>query len=311
MILERFENGSKLRTTAILVLGYSRPEFVVDRLTELQKSPEVQVIVSIDNFADSHKDLRASWLSLEKMFPQVKWWFRESHLGIAKNLFDSVTQVFDLYDNCIIIEDDVSTHLSSVSSLVRILEKRLPKEILTVGLFGGLPSTKILDLVLKNRWRKTRYFSAWGWAIQREDWSLFSLYLVHDLKEVVNDVIKLRMGKRRLHIWSRRFSTVVDNPLKTWDYQLFFYSLLLNKQHLLPIFRLSENLGFNDARATNTRSGKPSWYFGKINQENSISDSVLTNRIFQRVLQLVDSFTWVSDSPTIQEIRSKKNMLGR
>jgi hypothetical protein len=302
VISEQLESGPNLRSSAILVLGFSRPEFIIKRLTELQGISEVQVVVSVDKSNNFYGNLDESWMRAKELFPNVIWWFRSSHLGIAQNLFYSVTEVFKVHDNCIVIEDDVSINQDSIGSILQVLDARLPKEVLTVGLFGGLPSSRITNSAIKNRWRRTRYFSAWGWAIQREDWSLFSLYIAHYLRNTVDDLVKLRLGPRKLNIWSRRIGTVVDNPLRTWDYQIFFYSLLLNKQHLLPIFRACENEGFNDYRATNTKERRPFWYRGKSGSQGSIEQPILGNSILSAGLQFVDSLTWVSDSRILQKI---------
>ena len=54
----------------------------------------------------------------------------------------------------------------------------------------------------------------------------------------------------------------MSNPSLTWDFQMQFTSFVNNLYHLLPKYRLCDNVGFDDLRATNTKNRRPNWYRG-------------------------------------------------
>ena len=97
----------------------------------------------------------------------------------------------------------------------------------------------------------------------------------------------------------RRFEKVAKNPMFTWDYQMQFMSFKYDLDHILPVFRISDNEGFDDERSTNTKSLRPRW-MGKVVKvsDNLIVRSVpaTLNKLFERV----DSVTIAGDSKVKQ-----------
>lgn len=76
-----------------------------------------------------------------------------------------------------------------------MLQERLPQDILSVGLFGFLPG-KLMSRFGFNRWRKSKYFSAWGFAMQREDWSSFNLEIENELSKLETSKTWTKMSDR-------------------------------------------------------------------------------------------------------------------
>lgn len=293
------------RSTAILLVGYSRPDFIRKRIDELRSTIDFPVIVSIDGTQTDQASL-TEWRILQREFPELVWRFQKKNLGISKHIFVAISEVLQEFANCFVIEDDISIGAHNLKSALYMLENRLPEDVMTVGLFGGLPSTRVLRGFCKNGFRKSKYFSAWGWGIQREDWANFHLEIVQSFGPDLQEFIVDSFGTRKAAVWNKRFAQVQEDPYRTWDFQLFFYSLILGKKHLLPIFRSCDNEGFGDSRATNTKDLKPSWYLGKTGVIE-IERTIPSENIFcQRILEQVDSLTWVADNLTIQKMRKIK-----
>jgi len=294
------------RSTAILLVGYRRPELILDSIEKLTRLTEVNIVVSIDGPKTPDLELADEWQSIYIRFPSLRWKFRERNLGLAEHIFTAISEVLNEYQNCIVLEDDVQVDIAPLTETMKLLDSRLPESVLTVGLFGGMPRIPFLSKSLRNRWRITRYFSAWGWSIQREDWKDFKLEIAQHHIEKLDQIVITRLGMKRLSIWRRRFRLVAENPHFTWDYQLFLYSLILNKKHILPTYRTCDNLGFNDVRATNTQDSRPSWYRGKSADSISFGNPRSEKSLITSALQVVDSITWVGDQPYLQELRDLK-----
>lgn len=296
------------RNSAILILAYQRPDFLLERLKEVETLRDKAVFVSVDFSVENSQDLAKRFQELKFSFPIYRWIFRETNLGLARHIHTAISEVLQEYENCIVIEDDVAANPLGIKSLSEILEERLPPDILTVGLFGGLPSFKVLELLCQNRWRKTRYFSAWCWGIQREDWVGFSLEFVRDLPVPLQEILETEVGRRRKAVWSSRLGKVVLNPEFTWDYQMFFYGIIKGKKHLLPVTRAADNLGLGDTRATNTKHKRPTWYIGKSSNSYINPRQQLRSRVGTIILQRIDSFTWASDSPFLLKLKRLRKL---
>jgi hypothetical protein len=169
-----------------------------------------------------------------------------------------------------------------------------------------------LSLLGLSSWRKSRYFSAWGWAIQKEDWHLFSLDIKKELPKLENSKSWQYMKERERDIWKHRFEKVVYTPYFTWDYQMLFTGLLHNKMHLLPLFRCCDNEGFGDSRAVNTKECRPKWYFGAsgtIRQKNQ--HLRIIPGWLGKILQSLDRLTWAGSSARQLKLLKVKNYLLR
>jgi len=300
-----------MRNTALLILGFKRPELIEKLLATLLREVSCPVVVSVDALKYPDDTVTSHFHRLHALHPTVEWQFRKENLGVARHIVTAITEIFEKFDNCIIIEDDVFVTSSSVIALEQLLENRFPSNVLTAGLFGFVPSLGSLDRVIRNNWRETKYFSAWGWAIQREDWPGFTLDLAKNYLNSLDEIIEVKVGPKKLPIWRRRFMKVASQPKSTWDFQMFLFGLINDKVHLLPKIRVAENLGFADERATNTRTRRPSWYIGKATNSTPCLPVTSSNSIIVKSLEFIDSATWVSDNPQIQKLRHRRKYNGR
>lgn len=275
-------------------------------MASLALEVSIPLVVSVDALKIPDDSVTRQFNYLRAMHPNVKWRFREENLGIARHMFVAITEIFETFDNCIIVEDDVLVASSSVEALEQVLANRFPSNVLTAGLFGPLPSFGLFDRVIRNNWRETKYFSAWGWAIQKEDWNGFSLDLAKQYLNSLGEIIEAKVGSKRLPIWHRRLMKVATLPESTWDFQMFLYGLVQNKVHILPRIRVAENLGFADERATNTLTRRPRWYVGSASSLPPRLPVTSSNSKVVRVLEFLDSATWASDLPLVQKLRHRK-----
>lgn len=283
------------RKTILVIFCYNRPEASKARIKQLS-NVNCPVVVSIDGQRSGIplKDFDA----LEKEFsPSVTFAKNQENQGLAMHIVTRMSELFVNYDNIIVIEDDVSVEKSTINYLIEMLQERLPQDILSVGLFGFLPG-KLMSRFGFNRWRKSKYFSAWGFAMQREDWSSFNLEIENELSKLETSKTWTKMSDREKAIWNHRFSRVIHNPQFTWDTQMNFAGFCQDKKQLLPLFRLADNEGFNDTRATNTSGRRPRWYRGirgsiDVIDKSSCNYEFLTvPKLLRQILEFFDAITW-------------------
>lgn len=298
---------------ALLLIGFNRPELIQRRLNEIGYPPTIPVIVSIDGGItaaneETYKQLQASLSESSYHFK-----YHSTNLGLATHITRAISEVLENFENVIVIEDDVKVSRSFIEVLESNLSKSNSPRIATWGGFSPIRPIQYLEKF--NYWRSSIYFSAWGWGISRNAWKKFNLDLNLDLIELEQQLqssknwAKLNAIQKR--VWRSRFKKVSDSPLFTWDYQMQFMSFKYDLIHMLPIFRLTDNEGFEDLRSTNTKSRRPKW-MGKVAIAKLAADNKRLPAIFARIIMTIDSLTIGGDSRVlIWKSRILKNWLNK
>jgi len=284
------------RKTVLVIASYNRPELTTERIEQLA-GVNCPVVVSID--AQKSGSSSPDFDTCETKFSsKVKFVKNRENLGIAMHPFKRISELFMSYDNVIWIEDDISVEKTSINYVIEMLQQRLPQDILTIGLFGFLPG-KFMSRFGFNGWRKTKYFTGWGWAIQREDWNSINLIIEDQLYKLKESKIWNDMSSTEKSIMNHRFLRVIHNPQFTYDTQMTFAGFLQDKKHLLPLFRVADNQGFHDTRATNTRDKIPRWYKGskgsiKMSKKKRLKKEIcIVPEFVSSLLEFFDAVTWV------------------
>ena len=198
-------------------------------------------------------------------------------------------------ENIFVIEDDVSVPKEAYESVVKA-KNLVNSKIATVGGFGFInrPFSNS-RLGFKNLFRETPYFSAWGWSIDRNNFSNYVLDLgsIKIAKELRDSKIWNTLEADEREIWIRRFDRVLKDPLYTWDLQMQFMSFKFEMTHYLPLFRIIENEGFNDPKGIHIKGRKPRWYIGN-NSILEMSPNLYTEiRVIKKLWIWLDRYTWV------------------
>jgi hypothetical protein len=284
------------RTSIIIVIAYNRPALLRELLSHLSTNCDERVLVSVDCDLDGEIDNDIKQMAFEK-FRNLEWRFCAKKLGVSGHIPTLLNEVFKTYDNAIILEDDVRISPKVLLSGMKILETRLPERILTVGFFGSLGYRPYMRFIFgENKWRESEFFSAWGWAIQRESWGQYKRILDRGVleNELLNSDVWNKKSEKRKLVWLKRFQRVIENPDFTWDYQMQALTYSQNYNHLLPIYRSADNVGFNNFRATNTKNSKPFWYRFK-RFEGTVLSQMLKPGLRQMCLHFLDRVTWGGD----------------
>jgi hypothetical protein len=287
------------RNTLILLLGFRRPEFIEKRLSEMSAWIETRrdILVSVDGQEEfSGSSISKKFRELELKYPSVNWIQHSKNLGISNHLVRQLDECLKVRDNVIVIEDDISVTMNSLKAIEEALSQPSDKSIMTVGLFGSLPN-EISIFSHHNSWRKTKYFSAWGWGIQKEAWQIYDQNIVrrYGLNALKSSQIWQELNDAQRRRWLHRFTKVMSNPSLTWDFQMQFTSFVNNLYHLLPKYRLCDNVGFDDLRATNTKNRRPNWYRGTKTDKTPDKAIPHLGHTQTKILEKIDSYTWIGD----------------
>lgn len=285
---------------SILLIGYNRPEFMQKRLNEIasfaNSNYEIQIIIDGPTSQSKYENSKIRKLIKEEKRFDFNVSYRESNLGLARNIVKSIDEKFSSCSNLLVFEDDIRITEYAVNEIHNALLKVSSQEIATVGGFGIFPSTKHSNLITgKNKFRITPYFSAWGWGIKREVWQDYQINIPRFQWEnkLSNSKTFRSLNDNQQNVWKSRFTRVINNESWTWDLQMQYMSFITDRHHLLPRYRLVENEGFSDLRSTNTKNRVPRWYFGYKSKQLEIPFSKKIS--YSKFFVFLDSISFVGD----------------
>ena len=160
-------------TIAILLIGYNRPEFIRKRINELGDFTPHNLIVSIDGGCNPEvlKEFKEIESEISRSFENIEFLIHSENLGLVRHITGAISKVLKTHEYVIVIEDDVALSQNYVENILTAMTVNLGLSIATIGGFSPLKGIK--GLTWLNRWRATKYFSAWGCCVSREIWSMY------------------------------------------------------------------------------------------------------------------------------------------
>lgn len=288
--------------TPILLLGYNRPEMVQKRLAEISNFQVRHVIVSIDgsNLATKQKFktiIKVAKTQLKNL-DSFKVIMHNKNLGLSKHIVQAISTAFIKHPYLIVVEDDIclsEKFYDNILGGLNLLHRKNKN-----GIVSGFSPIEIARVNhIANRWRSTIYTPIWGWGCSSETWAQYELDLTRvELElELNSSTTWQKFRKFKKAVWLGRFYKMKNYPNITWDYQMQYTSIKKSFTNLVPISRFTNNEGFKDSRAANTKGSKPKWLtIGDVDHRLIINEKIT---IFSRTIMLADSLTYAGDSKVI------------
>lgn len=309
-------NKSSYSQIPILLIGFNRLEYLNDRLEELVSiAPEI-VYVSIDyksknqiaEFTEKLDIVKSKWPTDCELLVDIK----SANLGLAKHITSEITKILKKHKALIIVEDDIRISSEFINfARFSLSESGFDSQYASVGGFSVLPSARKNPFL--NYSRNSRYFYCWGWGTTSKVWEKYQLVLESEnLERRLNQSsIWNQLNNEQKNTWLGRFSKVSINPLKTWDIQFQYMSFCENLEHLVPLFRVTENCGFEDERSSNTREKRP-WWLGPINHFYPKPVVKQLRSSFNRIMNFIESISLVGDlTKTVGLLRKLSQLVRR
>ena len=291
----------EIASLPILLIGYNRPDFFQDRLNEIKVLPIKKLYISIDpinnEISPEIKKLVNEFLGAEPNF-QVSVNFESQNQGLTRHITSAISRVLEVDEAVIVVEDDISLSIHSYNAFNA--GHLMLKNMGLTGVVSGFSPLVQPVWFQKNIWRRTPYFSVWGWVATQQNWSNYSF----DISKISisNELAKSRSWRKlssfQKSVWLSRFKRAQTDPLLTWDIQMQYFSFQHDYVNFVPLFRVVENLGFNDSRAVHTKFKKPRW-FRTSDPRNAITPVNGLRNSVDNVGYVMDSMTLAGDSRII------------
>jgi hypothetical protein len=286
---------------AILIIGFNRPQLLRDRLLEIAKLSQagVDIYVSIDGARQGYPEDKLAQSEIKSILDeyardnQIQTWFSQVNKGCDKHIFDSISQVLSQKEYLVVIEDDVAITQTATQKMLDRAE-----EMHTLGKLNPIiaMSGTFLKLVpFQNMWRLSNYFSAWGFAVNKNFWELHLRTLairdpnvVEQLKTQSETWRKTALRKQK--IWDERIERT------NYDYLIQRTIFLRGINTIAPLFRLCDNVGHGISGAAHTRFRTP-WFlkFSTFGRNDEIREKQISSQRINSSLTWTDSQTWAGD----------------
>ena len=250
-------------STVILLVGYKRLDFLINRISELEKNFRLPIVISIDGNSDSEtaNAIRHYLNDYAKSNPDISLTYKiqDINLGVAKHINSAISEALSEYNQVIVLEDDVVIAKNFIKAMLNGFE--LARNQADVGVIGGFSLYKdSLTFSRSALWRKSKYFPAWGWGINRENWEKFRLVLPNNFQDSLKQSNTWNsLSSYRKKMWINRFKKVSNDNPPTWDYQMQYFLFRYDLKMLLTTRRISDNEGFGSHLSTNTIGARPRW----------------------------------------------------
>jgi hypothetical protein len=264
------EIANEVCNLPILVTAFNRPDLLRGLLAQLESLQAKKVYIAIDgprlnheNDSKSVSECRAIatvYLGNNKSRLRIS----DSNQGCKNGMNQAISWFFENEESGLILEDDIRIHkdfLNYVDTALKIY--KFDFSIGTITGFNPLGSSlqvfKNVDSFLHP------YFCSWGWATWRDRWNSHNLNRM-DWRENF-DPRKLNEfgGVNGRRFWIKKFDSVWNGEVDTWDYQFMFTNFANNWACVAPKHNLVSNFGFRlDATHTTQNKLPTSLYDGNL-----------------------------------------------
>lgn len=232
--------------TPIVLFTYKRIDTLIKVLDALKKQTlKPPILIVYSDFSKSIIDVNEV-AEVRKIIKSIDWvrvelHEREFNYGCAKNIIYGLNEVFQKYDETVIVEDDVLVSPCFYETMVKMLNHyRSSKNIFSVGGYSNLipgdidyPVDYPYDVIISQR------FAGWGWGVWADRWQRKDLlnwsYPINDLSKLIlagDDVPEMAM-------------MAFHNPGMFWDIKILIDCISRNEYHAVTKEYLVNNIGMD------------------------------------------------------------------
>jgi hypothetical protein len=284
---------------ALILVGYNRPDLIEARLNEISKLPILKLYINIDfsskEMTEKMENIISDFVEKHGRNIKIKSVFQNKNLGLNDHIIFSINNCLAKNENFILVEDDIK--LSSNFYLNMVNGFNLQSRSQELGYIGAFSPLNLKTFpIKKNYWRKTIYFSCWGWGTNKNTWRLYkeNLGLVEINKELSKSKSWESLNRWQKYLWLHRFRKIQMNPKMTWDIQFQYMSFVNDFYNIVPVNRIIDNEGYSDTRASHTIENKPFWFKNGF-ADYQIESKVLPESFSKLFNRIVDSNTVAGD----------------
>jgi hypothetical protein len=241
--------------TPVAFLIFKRPDTTQRVFDAIRESKPQKLLVVADGPRDARPGEAALCDQTRSIIKQVDWecevltHFSDTNLGCKKRISTGLDWVFNTVEEAIILEDDCLPNPTFFHFCEELLGRyRHDSRIMSIAGNNFLPP----DRRTPYSYYFSRYSFIWGWASWRRAWQYYDVDMKFwtEIREGnwLEDVLIEHYSTKA---WAKKFQSVYDGEIDTWDFQWTFSCWLQSGLSIVPNENLTSNIGFG-ADATHT-----------------------------------------------------------
>lgn len=286
----------------ILLIGFERLSFLQHNLEVLGQIRGVRpaLYISIDGPKDKSNKGELFNQQRKLLIKRAEGYgaecfINQRNMGCDSHIPWAIQKVLEECDQVIVIEDDVRISSRSLLEIIRKMSEKAGslEPLAIVGMSAFFNPIKHTNI---NSWRTTKFFSAWGFGINRKFWHCH----INSSSEIKpgldwdsffeNSKTWNKLSNRKKVLWMERFQR------GNYDYAIQSTMFRFDIRALAPVFRVVDNVGHGLSGATHTRFEAPIYLRFRVSEKiQNFSKNHISSPIMNLLFDFCDSNSWAGE----------------
>ena len=259
--------------TPVLLIGYNRPDCIIEVIEALKKVRPEKVYVFCDGpkIGDIENQNQVKMVRdiCKKNIDwncEIRTNYKDQNMGCRAGVKHAIDWFFSHEEAGIILEDDIVPIESFFTFCQEMLE--FYKDDTRIAQICGL-SREADTYPPEASYSFSRFPHIWCWATWSRSWKLYDNNM-SNWNEIKNRGLFDQLGdKNYSSYWTNHFNLMSDGALDTWDYVWAYSVLTQNMISVVPKNNLISNIGFGEL-ATHTSN-----YSGQLPETSSLEFPII------------------------------------
>lgn len=241
--------------TPVVLIIFNRPQLTKSVFEAIRAARPANLLVVADGPRPDRQDESQRCAEARAVIDTVDWPctvhknYSGVNLGCKQRIVSGLTWAFDLFEEAIVLEDDVIPDASFFPYCQELLQRYRHDE--RVGMINGGHYLSE-PLAIDGSYYFSRFGHVWGWGSWRRVWEKYDPDLLL-WPEKRRGWLDRHFGNVEVaSFWSRIFEKMYRKQIDTWDYQLNFCLWNHGMCAIAPGVNMVRNLGFGPD-ATHTK----------------------------------------------------------
>lgn len=213
-----------MESVPVLLLGFNRPDRIIDLIGSLRVTRPQIVRVAIDGPRPSHPNDARLVGETRAAVDDIDWTtnvaglYRATNLGLERAVPDAVSWVLDEFKSVIVIEDDVGVGPQFIDFATRALrEFESRPEIFHVSGYNVVPHDYLSKPAAAAR--LSRVPESFAWATWRRAWQLYEPTLTWGTDCSVSELSEVLESRTAALRWKQNFALARKGLISSWAYR--------------------------------------------------------------------------------------------
>ncbi|MCE9623086.1 MAG: hypothetical protein K8R99_12145 [Actinomycetia bacterium] len=208
----------------VLLLGFNRPERIIDLIESLRMTSPPIVRIAIDGPRATHPDDPRRVGETRAAVERIDWTadvdtlIRDTNLGLERAVPEAVSWVLDEFESVIVIEDDVGVGPQFVEFATRALQAFEDRpEVFHVSGYNVVPHDKLSNPAATAR--LSRVPESFAWATWRRAWQHYDPKLTWGSDCSIAELSEVLQSRTAAIRWKQNFALARHGRISSWAYR--------------------------------------------------------------------------------------------